>query len=561
MTYSKEIYWLNKDSRKFLERGYLLPGVTPEQRIEQIAWHAENLLNDMGIKREDLKGWFANKFIEYMHKGYYSLSSPVWSNYGLDRGLPISCFGLTIQDETADILRAVAETGMLSKYGGGTAGYFGNLRGRGATIRDNGTSNGAVSFMEMFDTTMKVISQGSTRRGSFAAYYPIDGPDFYEFMEIRSEGNKIQDLSMAVTVPEGWMQSMIDGDKEKRKRWAAVLKKRTETGYPYIFFDDNVNSKRPQAYKDKNMFIKHSQLCSEILEYTDENKTFTCGLSSINLLHWDEIKEDREVLNYLAMFMDSVMEEFIRKSKNIPFLEKARNFAIEHRSIGIGVLGWHSYLQSKMIPFEGIEAKLLNATIFKTLKDWGDTISADLAWIFGSPKVMEGYNKRFSTMFAIAPTTSSSFILGQVSPSIEALISNYFIKDLAKGKFVFKNPYLKEVLKAYKKDTPEIWQSILMKGGSVQHLDFLSEREKMVFKTFGEISQLEIVQQAAQRQNFIDQGQSLNLMIHPEVSTKELNSLMIEAWRLGIKTLYYQRSANLAQEVGRKLMECVSCES
>jgi ribonucleoside-diphosphate reductase alpha chain len=300
-------------------------------------------------------------------------------------------------------------------------------------------------------------------------------------------------------------------------------------------------------------------MCTEILEYTDEFKSFVCCLSSLNLLHWDEIVET-DAVETLAYFLDAVYTEFIQKAEGIPFMEKALLFAKEHRSIGIGVLGWHSLLQSKLIPFEGFEAKMLNAEIFRTINDKSLIASMQLATMFGEPKMLEGYGQRFTTRLAIAPTTSSSFILGQVSPGIEPLESNYFIKDLAKGKFVYRNPYLKQLLKDKGQDVPEVWNTILLKGGSVQHLDFLDEREKGVFKTFGEISQLEIVQQAAQRQKFIDQGQSLNLMIHPDVSLKEVNALFYEAWKLGIKTLYYQRSVNMAQQVGRELMNCSSCE-
>lgn len=542
--------WLNKDSRTFLEKDYLLEGVTPEERIRQISDTAENILGIEG---------FSDKFYDYMGRGFYSLATPVWMNFGLDRGLPISCYGIDIQDDTMDILRATAEIGALTKMGGGTAGYFGKLRGRGAPIRNNGVSNGAVSFLLPFQTTTDVITQGQARRGYFAAYLPVDHPDIEEFLQCRSEGHIIQNIALGVCISDEWMESAEAGDKDKRKILAKIHQKRAESGFPYIFFSGNVNNNKPKVYKDKEMEINHSQMCTEILEYTDENKSFVCCLSSINLLHWDEIVET-DAVETLAYFLDAVYSEFIEKADGIPFMEKALLFAKEHRSIGIGVLGWHSLLQSKLIPFEGLEAKMLNAEIFRTINDKSLIASMQLATMFGEPEMLKGYGQRFTTRLAIAPTTSSSFILGQVSPSIEPLQSNYFIKDLAKGKFVYRNPYLKKLLKDKDQDTPEVWNSILLKGGSVQHLDILDEKEKFVFKTFGEISQLEIVQQAAQRQKFIDQGQSLNLMIHPETSLKDVNALFFEAWNLGIKTLYYQRSVNMAQEVSRNLMECSSCE-
>jgi ribonucleoside-diphosphate reductase alpha chain len=546
----EDFNWLNKDSRAFLEKDYLLEGVTPEERIRQIADTAENILGIEG---------FSDKFYGYMAKGFYSLATPVWMNFGLDRGLPISCYGIDIQDDTMDILRATAEIGALTKMGGGTAGYFGKLRGRGAPIRNNGVSNGAVSFLLPFQTTTDVITQGQARRGYFAAYYPVDGADIEEFLQCRNEGHIIQNIALGVCIPDEWMESAEAGDKDKRKILAKIHQKRAESGFPYIFFTGNVNKNKPKVYKDKEMDINHSQMCTEILEYTDEHKSFVCCLSSLNLLHWDEIVQT-DAVETLAYFLDAVYSEFIQKADGIPFMEKALLFAKEHRSIGIGVLGWHSFLQSKLIPFEGLEAKMLNAEIFRTINDKSLIASMQLATMFGEPEMLKGYGQRFTTRLAIAPTTSSSFILGQVSPSIEPLQSNYFIKDLAKGKFVYRNPYLKKLLKDKEQDTPEVWNSILLKGGSVQHLDILDEKEKLVFKTFGEISQLEIVQQAAQRQKFIDQGQSLNLMIHPDTSLKEVNALFFESWKLGIKTLYYQRSVNMAQQVSRDLMECSSCE-
>jgi ribonucleoside-diphosphate reductase alpha chain len=552
-------YWLNEDSRKFLKSGYLLEGVEPESRYRDIADHAEFNLNNKFKTKNAFVG-FADKFYHYLSLGWYSLSSPIISNFGLDRGLPISCFSSEVQDSTSDILNCVAETGMLTKFGGGTASYFGNLRHRGAPIKNNGKSNGAVSFMEIFDVSMNIISQGQTRRGSFAAYLPIDHPDIHEFLQIRNDESTIQNISIGVTIPNGWMQSMIDGDTDKRTIWAEVLQKRSESGFPYIVFQDNVNNHLPQSYVDKGMEIKHSNLCTEILEYTSADKTFTCCLSSMNLELYEEWKHT-DAVKVMMQFLDAVLEDFIEKSEDIKFLNKAFLFAKEHRSVGLGVLGWHSYLQSQMIPFEGMAAKFKNAEIFKFINKESLEASKELAIMFGEPKILEGYNERFSTRIAIAPTTSSSFILGQVSPSIEPLNSNYFLKDLAKGKFSYKNPHLAKLLDSKDKNNEDVWLSILSNTGSVRHLDFLTNDEKNVFKTFEEISQLEIVQQAAQRQIYIDQGQSLNIMIHPSVPLKEINALMIEAWSLGIKTLYYQRSSNLAQELNSSFMSCVSCEA
>jgi len=548
----KDIYWLNKDSRKFLERGYLLENETPEQRIRDIAEAAEKYLQ--------IKG-FADKFEEYTHRGFFSLSSPIWANFGRERGLPISCFGSYIPDTMDGILKKVAEVGIMTAQGGGTSAYFGSIRSRGSKISSGGTSTGSVHFMELYDKLMNVVSQGNVRRGSFAAYLPIDHKDIEEFLQIRSEGHDIQDMSIGVCVSDEWMKKMVGGDKEARKIWGLVVKKRFESGYPYIFFSDNANNQSPQIYKDKGLKINNSNLCSEIMLSNQEDESFVCDLSSLNLEKWDEIK-NTDAIETLVYFLDSVMSEFIDKTKNMQFMEAPRKFAINQRALGVGILGWHSYLQSLMIGFESMEAKMINNQIWKTIRDKTDSATKELANLYGEAPIYKDSSekRRNATTLAIAPTTSSSFILGQVSPSIEPLNSNYFVKDLAKGKFTYKNPYLKKLLKEKDQDNDDVWKSVLVHGGSVQHLKYLTDEEKEVFKTFGEISQKEIVIQASQRQKYIDQGQSLNLMIPPNTKPKDVNELMIFAWEQGIKSLYYQRSANPAQELARSILKCQSCE-
>jgi ribonucleoside-diphosphate reductase alpha chain len=545
--------WLNKDSRKFLERGYLLEGETAEQRIKDIAKAAEKYLNIVG---------FADKLEGYMSRGFYSLSSPVWSNFGRERGLPISCFGSYICDTLECIFEKVAEVGTMTAGGGGTSAYFGDIRGRGTPISSGGESTGSVHFMELYNKLMNVVSQGNVRRGSFAAYLPIDHPDIEEFLKIRSEGNEIQDMSIGVCVSDSWMKKMLDGDKDARKLWGQVIKKRFESGYPYVFFTDNANNQAPQIYKDKGLKINNSNLCTEIFLSNSESESFVCDLSSMNLEKWEEWK-NTDAVETMIYFLDAVMTEFINKTEHKRFMEPARRFAISQRALGLGALGWHSLLQSKMISFESMEAKMLNNQIWKTIRNCADNATEQLGCMFGRADIYLNTttNRRNVTTLAIAPTTSSSFILGQVSPSIEPHNSNYYVKDLAKGKFTYRNPQLKELLKKKDKDDDDTWKSILIHGGSVQHLDFLTQEEKDVFKTFGEISQKEIIIQAAARQKFIDQGQSLNIMIPPNTKPKEVNELMIFAWEQGIKSLYYQRSANPAQELARSIMSCKSCES
>ena len=555
--------WLNTDSRVFLERGYLSEGETPEQRIRDIADTAEEILGIEG---------FSDKFYDYMGKGYYSLSSPVWSNFGKDRGLSISCFGSYTGDSIPSILDTASEVGVMSKFGGGTSGYFGAIRPRGSDITNNGKTSGSVHFMKLFEQMTDTISQGNTRRGRFSPYLPIDHPDIDEFLEIGTEGNPIQNMTHAVTVTDKWLQEMVNGDRDKRKTWAKVLTRRTQLGFPYIMFTDNANDNTVDVYKDKAMKINNSNLCSEIFLPNNEDESFVCCLSSLNLLHFDEWK-DTDAVETLIYFLDAVMTEFItdlekmrdsedkEKQEAFKFMERAYNFAKRHRALGGGVLGFHSYLQSKMIPFESVEASKLNTQIFSLIQKKSYKASKELAELFGEPELLKGYGRRNSTVSALAPTTSSSFILGQVSKSIEPFMSNYFVVDTAKVKKTMINPHLKELLKEKGKDTKEVMESIRDNDGSVQHLDFLSQREKDVFKTYGEINQYNILDQAASRQYFIDQGQSINIMVNPtNVTSEELNELYLFAWANGIKSLYYQHGTNAAQQFNLSKL-CINCEA
>ena len=535
---------------KTISGGYLLSGEKPINAYRRVSKAVAERLN---------KPEMADKFFDYIWKGFLNLATPVLSNTGTDRGLPISCYGIDIADSVNDIGTKNLEMMLLAKHGGGVGVGFNRIRPAGSKISKNGTSDGVIPFTKIFDSTILATSQGNVRRGSFAAYLPIDHPDIEEFLKIRGEGNSIQDMSIGVTVSDQWMREMVDGDSSKRKIWGLVIKKRFESGYPYIFFSDNVNNNAPDVYKQQDMKIYSSNLCTEIFLPTTKDESFVCDLSSMNLEKWDEFSKT-DAVETLVYFLDAVMTEFINKTEGVPFMDAPRKFAIRHRALGVGVLGWHSLLQKKMVPFEGMEAQFLNMDIWKFIRERADAATTELAGLYGEPEVCKGYGRRNTTTLAIAPTTSSSFILGQVSPSIEPLNSNYFVKDLAKGKFTYRNPYLAELLKTKQRDNSEVWKDILVHGGSVQHLDFLTPEEKAVFKTFGEISQKEIVTQAVQRQRYIDQGQSLNLMISPKAKPKEVNELMIYAWENGIKSLYYQRSANPAQELARSILTCSTCE-
>ncbi|MEZ3165392.1 ribonucleoside-diphosphate reductase subunit alpha [Halorubrum sp. RMP-47] len=550
--HTEPFYWLNEDSREFLREGYLLEGVEAEERVRQIAERAEEILGEEG---------FADRFYEYMSRGFYSLASPVWSNFGLDRGLPISCFGSYMEDNIESILYTQAEVGEMTKQGGGTSGYFGELRPRGSPITDNGKSNGSYSFTELFDTIINVISQGETRRGQFAGYIDVEHDDLEEWLNIKTEGDPVQDIYYGVIIGDDWFQAMIDGDEEKRATWADIIEARINIGVPYIIFRGNMNEGKPQVYKDKDYQINASNLCTEIALPATADESFVCCLSSMNALHYDEWK-DTDAVETLTRFLDAVMEEFIQRTEGVRFMERAVRFAKRHRAIGIGVLGWHSYLQSNMIPFDSMEAMEKNEEIFRTIRERSYEASEALADEFGEPEVLEGYGRRNATTMSVAPTKSSSVILGQVSPSIEPLKSNYFVRDGAKLKSTQKNRFLQAILAERGKDTREVWDSIANKDGSVQHLECLTDHEKEVFKTFAEIPQMAIINQAAQRQKHIDQAQSVNVSIDPsEVSVREINQLYIEAWKKGVKSLYYQHSVNAAQKFSRDILECRACES
>lgn len=885
----EKYWWLTEESQAMLERGYLLPNQTVEEKLNVICKYAASFYKDeVGLKE---------RLLEIFERGWCSLSSPIWANFGEDRGLPISCFSSFVPDDLDKIYGTLHEVAMMTKLGGGTSGYFGKLRPIGTPIKGGGISSGLMSFTELFDTTTKVVSQSGVRRGAFAAYIDIDHPEIEEFLKVKDKGHSLQTINTAVSVSDEWMKQMKDGDKEKRELWAKILKSRREKGIPYIFFSDTANRNKPQIYKDTNSVINSSNLCvspntniltsegykligeledeevevwngeewsnvfvrktgenqkllrvrtkdgyeldcteyhkfyvqrgyergtgknkleileirakdlkpgdklikfelpiiqgnktlihaydngfysgdgcltnqgqriylyhgkqklieyfssvtswrsednqnrtightrllkdkffvpsgdytiesrlkwlsglldsdgtvtnnnvsqslqiasvekeflkeiqlmlqtlgcdskvtimrdegsyklpkndgsnelgdfnckeayrllingnslfkltqlglecnrlewntrkpnrecsqfikiesveelpdlsdtfcftepkrkmgmfngiltgncSEIFLPTSEMESFVCCLMSMNLSTYDEWK-NTDAVRLAVMILDAVMSDFIKKTKNLPYMQRAHNFAVRHRALGLGVLGWHSLLQQKMIPFESFEAQQLNTSIFKYLKEKSYEASIELGEKYGYAPIFDGVEttdtkRRNTTLMAIAPTTSSSSILGQVSPSIEPYASNYFVAGLAKGSFSRKNTELEKLLESKGKNSEDVWKNIIQNQGSVQQLDFLSENEKKVFKTFQEISPLAIIQQAAARQSFIDQGQSVNLKIPSSMGIKDINTIHMEAWELGLKSLYYQRGTSVAKEAVLEMMECKSCE-
>ena len=552
----EKYWWLTDESKQMLERGYLLPNQTVDEKLNSICKYAASFYKD----EEGLK----EKFLELFERGWCSLSSPIWANFGEDRGLPISCFNTYIPDSMDGIYGSLHEIAMETKLGGGTSGYF-KLRPIGSPIKGGGISSGLMSFVELFDTTTKVVSQAGVRRGAFAAYVDIEHPEIEKFLTVKDKQSSLQSINTGICVSDEWMKLMEDGDKEKREIWAKILKSRREKGIPYLFFSDTVNKNKPQIYKDTNSIINASNLCNEIYLPTSETESFVCCLLSMNLFTYDEWK-NTDAVKLAVMFLDAVMSDFIKKVKDIPSMYKTYNFAKRHRALGLGVMGWHSLLQQKMIPFESFEAQQLNTSIFKYLKENSYKASIEIGDKYGHAPIFDevetsDIKRRNTTLLALAPTTSSSSILGQVSPSVEPYASNYFVAGLAKGSFTRKNLQLENLLINKNKNTEDVWKSIIQNQGSVQHLDFLTDREKEVFKTFQEISPFTIIQQASARQYFIDQGQSINLKIPNAMSIRDVNKVHMEAWKLGLKGLYYQRGTSVAKEAVLSMMECKSCEA
>lgn len=542
--------WHNELSRLFMSRGYLKPGQTLSERIREMAEYSEKILQKPG---------FANKFEDYCRRGWFIESTPTWTNFSeSSTSSPISCFGAYIEDSVPSILSNVCEIGMQNKIGGGTSGYFGNVRPRGSSITGGGKSNGSVSMMEIYQTTSNVISQAN-RRGHFSATLPIEHGDFDEFIRSRRDGHVIQDLSFSVSISDSFINSVYEGDQDSLNRLRLVVESRFQTGFPYIFFHDNVNNNTVDVYKDNNMTIWHSNMCHEIALPNNTYESFVCNIMGMNLEYFDEWVST-DAVEVAIYFMDSMLTDFINKSKNQFGLEKSVRFAERHRAMGLGASGYHTYLQSKGIAFESMEAKLMNARIFKHIHDSAYAASEKMAIEYGKPEILSSdkYKRRHTTLLAVAPNTSSAFIKSQQSQSIEPYVSNYFVKDVAKTRVSIKNRFLEPILEERGLNNTDIWDSILKSGGSIQHLN-IDKEIKDIFKTMSEISQAEIITQAAQRQKFIDQSQSLNLMIPAGSKPEDVTYLLLLAHQKGIKTLYYQLNVNAAQEFTNSLTECVSC--
>ena len=558
--------------KKTITGGYLLLGESPRDAYQRVA---------NSVARRLYKPELAEKFFEYIWKGWLCLASPVLFNTGTDRGLPISCFGIDVADSINDIGQKNLEMMLLAKHGGGVGIGINMIRPAGAKITGNGTSDGVVPFCKIYDSTILATNQGSVRRGAASVNLNIEHPDFDEWLEIREPKGDVNrqslNLHQCAVVGDKFMRKLESGDQEARSRWSKLLQKRKATGEPYILFKGNTNKANPPAYKSNSLKVHMTNICSEITLHTDESHSFVCCLSSLNLAKYDEWK-DSNLIYDATWFLDGVMEEFIQKAKNMKGFENAIRSAEKGRAIGLGVLGWHTLLQQKGIAFEGLLAQFKTREIFSKIKIESERASRKLAEIYGEPLWCVGTGMRNTHLRSVAPTVSNSKLSGNISPGIEPWAANVFTEQSAKGTFIRKNNELKKVLRKVGIDTKETWDKILEDGGSIQgikeldgwfydHLGRLTQEEgesvKNVYKTFKEINQLELVGQAGIRQDYIDQSVSLNLAFPAEAEPRWVNKVHFEAWKRGIKTLYYMRTESVLRgDIAAKAMDpnCISCD-
>ncbi len=558
--------------RKTIVGGYLLMGESPKDAYLRVS---------NAIARRLYKPELAEQFFEYIWKGWLCLASPVLSNTGTDRGLPISCFGIDVADSINDIGNKNLEMMLLAKHGGGVGIGINMIRPAGAKITGNGTSDGVVPFCKIYDSTILATNQGSVRRGAASVNLNIEHSDFDEWLEIREPKGDVNrqslNLHQCAVVGDKFMRKLESGDQEARTRWSKLLQKRKATGEPYILFKGNTNKANPDAYKSNSLKVHMTNICSEITLHTDESHSFVCCLSSLNLAKYDEWKNTNLIYD-ATWFLDGVMEEFIQKAKNMKGFENAIRSAEKGRAIGLGVLGWHTLLQKKGIAFEGLLAQFKTREIFSKIKIESERASRKLAEIYGEPLWCVGTGFRNTHLRSVAPTVSNSKLSGNISPGIEPWAANVFTEQSAKGTFIRKNNELKKVLRKVGIDTKETWDKILEDGGSIQgikeldgwfydHLGRLTQEEgesvKNVYKTFKEINQLELVGQAGIRQDYIDQSVSLNLAFPAEAEPRWVNKVHFEAWKRGIKTLYYMRTESVLRgDIAAKAMDpnCVSCD-
>jgi ribonucleoside-diphosphate reductase alpha chain len=552
--------WMNEVSLATISNGYLLPDENPKKAYRRVA--------DAVAKRLDRPD-LANKFFKYMWKGWLNLASPVLSNTGTDKGLPISCFGIDTPDSIRGIGLTNAELMRLTSLGGGVGIGLGRVRGRGKKIAngDTGNSEGIVPWAKIYDSTIIATNQGSVRRGAASVNLDINHEDIKEFLRIRrpqgDPNRQCLNLHQCVSIDDKFMQRLEHRDPEAMELWVEILKSRVETGEPYIMFKDNVNNANPQAYVKNNLDVTMTNICSEIALHTDEEHSFVCCLSSLNLTRYDEWK-DTDLVETAIYFLDGVLEEFLVKTNGKDSMIRAHRSAKKGRALGLGVLGWHSFLQSKGLPFNSIASTSWTNRIFSQIKTQAEAASRKLAEEYGEPIWCKGTGMRNTHLIAIAPTVSNSTISGGVSAGIEPIPANVYTFNSSKGTFIRKNPVLEKYLEDKGHNTEEVWQQILKDRGSIANLpeDIMPFEDKEVFLTFAEINQLALVEQASVRQKYVDQAQSLNLAFDPGDSPKFINLVHQTAWKLGLKTLYYLRTDSVINgDIGSRTSEdCLSCD-
>ena len=543
--------------KKTITGGYLNNGESPREAYMRVA---------KAVAKRLYKPELTDTFFDYIWKGWLCLASPVLSNTGTDRGLPISCFGIDVADSIADIGTKNLEMMLLAKHGGGVGIGVNMIRPAGAKITGNGTSDGVVPFCKIYDSTILATNQGSVRRGAASVNINIEHPDFEEWLEIREPKGDINrqslNLHQCAVVGDKFMRKLEQGDKEARSKWSKLIRKRKATGEPYVLFKGNTNKANPDAYKENALKVHMTNICSEIVLHTDESHSFVCCLSSLNIAKYEEWKDTNLIYDSI-WFLDGVLEEFIQRAKYRKGFENSVRSAEKGRALGLGVLGWHTYLQEKNVPFEGLLAQFETRKIFSQIKIESERASRNLAETYGEPLWCRGTGFRNTHLRAIAPTVSNSKLSGNVSPGIEPWAANVFTEQSAKGTFIRKNPTLVKVLRRLKLNTKEVWDKILADGGSVQNIKGLDEETKQVFKTFKEINQLELVRQAGIRQQYIDQSVSLNLAFPSEATPKWINQVHMDAWKKGIKTLYYMRTESVLRgDIAEQAMseDCMSCD-
>lgn len=573
---------LTESGKTILKDRYLLPTEASPQ--DGFARAAKTFADDQA---------HAQRLYDYASKLWFMFSTPVLSNGGTTRGLPISCFLNYVDDSREGLADHYTENIWLSSMGGGIGGYWGNVRSQGMATSIGNKTTGVIPFMHVVDSQMTAFHQGATRRGSYASYMDISHPEIVEFIEMRKPtGGDIHrknlNLHHGINITDAFMEAVQKGDSwdlidphtkqvikttDARTLWIKILETRIATGEPYISFIDTVNAALPESQKKLGLKFNHSNLCSEITLPTAKDRTAVCCLSSVNLEYFDEWKDNKLFIEDLVRMLDNVLEHFITSAPS--YMWRAVNSARCERAIGLGAMGLHSYFQKREVAMDGEKSKDINDYIFKHIHNEAQSANEKLGAERGSPADMEGTGLRHSHVIAIAPNASSSVICGGTSPSIEPLRANAFSQKTLSGTFLMKNKYLERVLIRHDRNNKEVWKSIVTNGGSVQHLDFLSDEEKEVFKTAIEMDQRLLVDLAADRQQYICQSQSLNLFLPPDVDTKTLHGIHLRAWKGKVKTLYYMRSQalkkveNLSSQIERTIRQdyqqeeaaCVACEA